>query len=55
MHGSVMCIKNLVLVEAGTSCIELTVLAAAKLFHFQQQVTAGAAYSAASKTFALGN
>jgi len=30
-------------------------LAAAKLFYFQQQVTAGAACSAASKTFALGN
>jgi len=33
----------------------LTVLAAAKLFYFQQQVTAGAVCSAASKTFALGN
>jgi len=33
----------------------LTVLAAAKLFYFQQQVTAGAACSAASQTFALGN
>jgi len=32
----------------------LTVLAAAKLFYFQQQVTAGAVCSAASKTFALG-
>jgi len=32
----------------------LTVLAAAKLFYFQQQATAGAALSAASKTFALG-
>jgi len=30
-------------------------LAAAKLFHFQQQVTTGAICSAASKTFALGN
>jgi len=30
------------------------VLAAAK-FHFQQQVTAGAACSAASKTFPLGD
>jgi len=30
------------------------VLAAAK-FYFQQQVTAGAARSAASQTFALGN
>jgi len=43
------------LVWVGTSCRELTVLAAAKLFHFQQQVTAGAACSAASQTFALGN
>jgi len=33
----------------------LTVLAAAKLFYFQQQATAGAACSAASQTFALGN
>jgi len=33
----------------------LTVLAAVKLFYFQQQVTAGAACSAASQTFALGN
>jgi len=33
---------------------ELTVLATAK-FYFQQQVTAGAACSAASQTFALGN
>jgi len=33
----------------------LTVLAAAKLFYFQQEVTAGAACSAASQTFALGN
>jgi len=32
----------------------LTVSAAAKLFYFQQQVTAGAACSAASQTFALG-
>jgi len=31
------------------------VLAAAKLFYFQQQVTAGAACSVASQTFALGN
>jgi len=30
-------------------------LAAAKLFYFQQQVTAGAACSAASQTFALGS
>jgi len=36
-------------------CRELAVLAAAKLFYFQQQVNAGAACSAASKTFALGN
>jgi len=33
----------------------LTVLAAAKLFYFQQQVTAETACSAASQTFALGN
>jgi len=33
----------------------LKVLAAAKLFYFQQQVTVGAACSAASQTFALGN
>ena len=32
-----------------------TVLAAAKFFYFQQQVTAGPVCSAASKTFALGN
>jgi len=38
-----------------TSCRELTVLAAAKLFYFQQQVTARAACLAASKIFALGN
>jgi len=31
------------------------VLAAAKLFYVEQQVTAGAACSAASKSFALGN
>jgi len=43
------------LVRVRTSCSELTVLAAAKLFYFQQQVTAGAACSAASETFALGN
>jgi len=30
------------------------VLAAAKLFYFQQQVTSAAVCSAASKTFALG-
>jgi len=36
-------------------CRELAVLAAAKLFYFQQQVNAGAACSATSKTFALGN
>jgi len=41
--------------EVGTSCRELTVLAAAKLFYFQQQGTAGAACSAASQTFALGS
>jgi len=33
----------------------LTVLAAAQLFYFQQQVTAVAACSTASQTFALGN
>jgi len=33
----------------------LTVLAAAKLFYFQQQVTAEAVCSVASKTFALHN
>jgi len=33
----------------------LTVIAAAKLFYFQQQVTAGAACSSASQTFALGS
>jgi len=33
----------------------LTVLAAANLFYFKQQVTAGAVSSAASRTFALGN
>jgi len=30
-------------------------LAAAQLFYFQQQVTAGAVCSAASQTFALGS
>ena len=43
------------LVWGGTLCKKLTVLAAVKLFYFQQQVTAGAVCSAASKTFALGN
>ena len=43
------------LVWGGTLCKKLTVLAAAKLFYFQQQVTAGAVCSAASKTFTLGN
>jgi len=33
----------------------LTVLAPAKLFYSQQQVTADAASSAVSKTFALGD
>jgi len=35
------------LVCGGTLCKKLTVLAAAKLFYFQQQVTAGAVCSAA--------
>jgi len=43
------------LVCVGTPCKELTVLATAKLFYFQHQVTAGVACSAASQTFALGN
>jgi len=43
------------LVRGGSLCKKLTVLAAAKLFYFLQQVTAGAVCSAASKTFALGN
>jgi len=42
------------LVCVVTSFRELTVLAAAK-FYFQQQVSAGAACSAASQRFAHGN
>ena len=41
--------------EVGTSCRELTVLAAANFFYFQQQVNTGAACSAASQTFAHGD